>query len=194
MHTWYVALDLDRTLFDTDRFADRLARISAALLGVSYVSFVAGMEQYKVGQASGLQYYDYFAHMAAMGKPVEGKVYDAIVRDVQTTQNSYLYEEVAEVLEILQHKKLRVFILTFGEPRYQKLKYDISPLLHTLPCHITLQDKSEWLANHYKAPGQGVLVDDKNTYDTLPPNWHLCHIQREKGEYLDTARILQRLH
>ena len=193
MHIRYIALDLDRTLFDTDRFADQLARISAALLGVSYESFVEGMEQHKVGQASGLQYYDYFAHMAAMHTSVDGAVYDGIASGIQTAQTSYLYEEVAGVLGALQNKQLEVFILTFGEPRYQQLKYLVSPQLHSLQCHITLQDKSDWLATHYAAPSRGVLVDDKNLYNKLPPNWRLCHIQREKGENLDAARILEYL-
>lgn len=191
MHTRYIALDLDRTLFDTDRFADQLACISAVLLGVSYESFVEGMEQHKVGQAGGLQYYDYFAHMAAMGLPVEGEVYDSIVRGVQAAQISYLYEEVAGVLGVLQNKQLEVFILTFGEPCYQQLKYLVSPQLHSLQCHITLQDKSDWLAAHYAASSRGVLVDDKNLYKKLPPNWRSCHVQREKGEHLDAARILE---
>ncbi len=184
MQTRIVALDLDRTLFDTELFANTLAELSAQLIGISPVIFKDEMIHYKVGQDDGLQYYDYFGHMASHTMQIHGTIRTQLVDALRKANDSYVYEDAVLFLEKLHSQHVQSFILSYGEERYQRLKYEVSPELHSLEVYVTLQDKAEWLATNYALPNTGVLVDDKDAYGTLPSNWKLCLLQRDAGEIL----------
>lgn len=180
-----LALDLDRTLFNTDLFVDVLVDISAKLLGAANNEFQKEMMLF-TKYSSGLSFYDYFAHLENHKLAYTPELLHDLLLALKDAANSYLYSDVKLFLEDVNSlSAIEPFILSFGEIKYLKLKYDLCNELHQLALHTTLENKSTWLSNKYDKKVTGLLIDDKDDYGTLPPNWQLYLLRRDQGDKLD---------
>ena len=151
-------VDLDRTLFDTDRFVDWVWQVIA--------------KEYKIDteyerQRAELFYsyyedwydYQFFDHIASISTIDSSQ--DEFERRVRSHQrDNFLFTDALETLSLYDE------IITFGNQPYQRFKLSMCPELHAIPATIITEMKANYIKHHYRAPV--VLIDDKNLSDELP--------------------------
>lgn len=172
----YAALDLDRTLFNTDAFSGDLRRVCATIVGVNYDDFCKDTTGYKYVSREGLSHYDLFAQLHMYGAVYSPKLVAAIKNGILALQKSYIYKDVSAFITKLQQNDYEIFILSYGETRYQTLKVQISPELQNLQVVVVQEPKSKYLSA-YKGR-QGILFDDVEQ-ESLPGGWHSELIDRQ---------------
>lgn len=163
-----LVLDFDRTLFNTDEYFTWVVDLLESDFGVPRVVALRDFPKYKHVNFN-LQYYDFFAHIGAMGLDLD-QVEQTIIRKLQ---GRGLYSDVAGILAGLPDS-LECIVLTYGDPRHQRLKYTVSGL--QLPMHISPGQKGEWLQKHY-GDKRGLMVDDRIIYD-LPSEFAYEQVDR----------------
>ena len=155
-------LDLDRTLFRTERVYEIIAKI--AELYPEKPSLVDGYE---------LRHNHYVYPFAAEGDTRTyshdlswwlrdhgldpGSVYGRLLES-ELTDGRFEYKDVAELVGQLKSRG-EVKILTFGVDEYQRFKAALCPSLEGVEVITTLKSKTEYL-NRYGRDGDW-MVDDK---------------------------------
>lgn len=160
-----VYLDLDRTLYDTDRGGQMIwQELGRAYPHIDAVSEHASQQKYYVYQDDGDAYaYDFGAHMDALGL-VRDEVY-AMLRGSDLADERLEYDGVSELVTWIQARG-KVRVLTYGTDDYQRLKAALCPSLVDVEIITTRGDKAEYLADK----GDVWLVDDRPLGDMLPSN------------------------
>lgn len=161
-------LDLDRTLLDTDRFTDLVARQVFTLTGTRH-----NPRHYHNGDGC-----NYEAFTAAMETP-PCLFEQAVRRAAKTSLLTLLYPDVWPLLSRpgrVADTSIDIAILTFGNTQYQKLKISSLPPLTPLPAHITQEPKRDYIARNFPNRA-GWLVDDKPNQN-LPDGWGEIHLDR----------------
>ncbi len=165
-------LDLDRTLFDTDRYTAALLGALAPQIGVSAEILIAEVPgQYVASSHGGGSYYDMIRHLQAYGAS-----FDDIKRCVAELPNDYLFPDAASLLNALRASRREAQLLTHGEHKAQSLKLAVCQPLGHMAAHITLQPKGLYIANKWPNSG-GMIVDDKDIAD-IPEGWTGVRINR----------------
>ncbi len=145
-------MDLDRTLFDTDKFvkviwdfAERYYGIDAAAeRGKAPDYFTYHNEMYD---------YRFFDHLrAATGKKYNKEQFVSAAKT--GLPGGYLYGDVTTaVIDLIDA------IITFGNQEYQMLKLALCPGLKNIDSHYLLEPKGPYIARTFKQPS--ILIDDK---------------------------------
>jgi FMN phosphatase YigB (HAD superfamily) len=159
-------LDLDRTLFNTDRFANDLIALLSKQFGIDAAAYRQEMGQYfdPVTEA-----YDFYRHATTATGASPGELNTAIQAGLPS--QSYVYEDVAPWLAHHQQAGMEIVVMTTGHRSFQQLKLDYSPELAKLPHIITPHNKGavlkQYLANTQSASelpltqyNRVILVDD----------------------------------
>lgn len=174
----FLAFDLDRVLFDTDAFSTDLGEISHELCNVSLDQFTADKARFRIVGKQGLRHYDFAAQVASYGASAV-ELYPRVLQRLGEFTNKYVYPDVSQVLQVCDADCDNVFILTYGDDMYQRLKLEVSPTLHDLKSRIVLEPKGEFI-NSTLPGSQGVLFDD-TVQEWLPAGWE--HILVERVQY-----------
>ena len=151
-----VACDFDRTLFDTDKYAQTFVEQLSHDFGLDAVKFTAEFAQY----SAGLEGYDLFAHTAAYGLSDK-----AVIQSLSTIDSlAYLYDDAIPFIGWLEAQKgLEAFVVTTGYTNFQTLKTSgLHQQFPQLPIHIIGLNKGQWLAEQWTQPNSppAILIDD----------------------------------
>lgn len=184
--TFYI--DLDRTLFHTDRIAElfpvleRLYPENTALR-----NGFASREQYfvfphvKDGDTK-TYYYDLARQLREAGLDLD-KTFDALRTELG--DGRFEYEGARELMRALRTYG-SVKILTYGEDVYQKFKASLCPSLRGLEVITTVKPKVEYL-NDCCVAGDWI-VDDK-IIDGLALGIRAVHIQHDRMKLADVHSL-----
>ncbi len=164
-------VDFDRTLFDTDRFTTACWQAITKKYKVDGQAELANVASHYT-EISGLKYYNFQSHIAAVLSVPPWKVTEAI-RPALKTQN-FVYDD-AKLLFRWQ-RKYPVRILTFGATWHQQYKLSFAPQFKDIPVDITLQPKGKFIAEKFKG-STGWLIDDKYN-GGLPDGFTEIHLVR----------------
>ncbi len=186
-------LDLDRTLFHTDRIADlfpvleRLYPENTALQ-----NGFASREKYfvfphlKDGDVK-TYYYDLARQLREAGLDLD-KAFTALHGELG--DGRFEYEGARELVEALQTRG-EVKVLTYGEDVYQKFKASLCPSLAGLEVITTVEPKVEYLNEHCAAGDW--IVDDK-IINGLAVGIRAVHIQHEQARPADAHSLREVQH
>jgi hypothetical protein len=155
---FHLYLDLDRTLFDTPEFMERIMTIMATQIGGSMTApnlLEEALSRYRI-LAAGQYTYQFFTHMAAYG--FDQVKLEAFLRE-QLQGDDFLYPDAHGLLDYVDEQKIPVTILTFGDTLYQCFKASLVDRLKNYERACVLIEKPQYLAEHADRPS--MLVDDK---------------------------------
>lgn len=188
MPTFY--LDLDRTLFRTERAHELLDVVQEAYPDNEEMqeghkkrpNFCVFPHQDEANAKT--YYYDFIAHLKAAGLN-HGEVFERIRPAL--SDGRFEYEGVAKLIRELQALG-EVAILTYGEDIYQRYKASLCPSLEGLPITTVLEPKAQFLNEH---AGTGDwMVDDKIIHG-LESGVRAIRIQHDSNDIPADARSLQ---
>jgi hypothetical protein len=187
----YAAIDLDRTVFDTDTFTDDIITDAASMAGVPREQFSEESKLYRFVNEDGLSHYDLFGQLSSYGCDNNRQVIDELGRRVRDRGNSYVYKDVGRFIVALQAIGYSPFLLTYGETAYQIFKARLCDELRALPTTVVLERKANYLQNMHNATG--VLFDDM-PQPKMPVGWVYENVDR--AAHLDDAllRLLPKLY
>ena len=197
-----VVIDLDRTLFDTDRFIHDIAVILETRFDVVNADrFISNVGDYYVQTGENLRTYDFFRHIESLGldaDEVETHLETVFFEEPEDTRNTYLYDDAPRFIEFLRSEANihDIKVLTYGEERMQKLKLRLAAtVLKDIECVIIQEPKGPYLAFLYSEGQKGIVVDDKYISD-LPEDFIQVQVNRnnktiEDDQYqsLDTITV-----
>lgn len=182
-------LDLDRTLFRTDKAAEIFAMIEQ-LYPDNYHArhgYAKRAEHYVYPQKSIGDETSYYHDVAQWLRDVGIDENEAFARLAVSdlADGRFEYPGVAELITQLQHYG-EVKILTYGEDTYQRFKARLCPSLKGIEVVTTTQQKSVYLNAHGR-PGDWI-VDDKVIEGINPLTHTVCVVQER--EVADTLHSL----
>lgn len=178
-----IIIDMDKVVFKTNQFISDISKVIEEKFNIDQELFNSQVPTFYEKGEGNLQLYNFFNHIKKLGlKPddVESAILDAF------SDKDYSYPDVQQFLDFLQTKSNNITLLTYGETRFQTLKYSCAPTLHKLNYVDTLQPKTEYIKNNYPN-GQGMIIDDK-IIDNLPPNFKQIWLTRP-GAYKSGAGL-----
>lgn len=167
-----VLLDLDRMLFNTDRFGRDLSGVLQARFKVLADEYLRTYPSYYVYSGE-LRYNDFFRHMRDL-KLDPDTVEQAVLTDL--SDNDYLYEDVPDFLHSTCVAGADVMVLTHGERRFQHLKFRLCRPLRHIMCQDVLTHKREFIARQF-AGRHGLLLDDQPIGE-LTPGFRAVRVSR----------------
>ena len=150
-----IYLDLDRTLLDTDMFTTAVFSAVDSLYQIPSEQLHAEIPDYYIYHGQ-LRYYDFFAHMTALG--LDPQQVEADVR-AYLSGGDFLFPDAHDLVKFLADTDIEVSIVSFGPANYQEFKYSLLEPLHELPFATIMDDKADYLAA--QEPKESLLVDDK---------------------------------
>ena len=171
-----LVLDLDYTLFDTDRFVQDLAVLVAGEVGIAAGDYLLQIPDYYEHSGEHLAHYQFSRHLGALGlheQFLERKITPAL------TGRDYTYTDVDVSVRAFLRDGYDVRILTYGEQRYQQLKLRCAGIAGQLAADIILESKGAYIARRF-AGRAGAIVDDKQITD-LPAGVQAVYIDRTGG-------------
>lgn len=172
-----VVIDLDKTLFPTWKFIDELARELETTLDIDGEWFRWHVHDSHTPGVDGLRYYDFFAQLEALG--LSGDEVEAHVLKYMSGKD-YVYEDVPAFLSFLRQdvRPDNIILLTYGERRFQKLKFNCASSLKELDFVATLEPKRNYFYANLKED-RGIVIDDK-VISGLPDNFSQFKLTRNK--------------
>lgn len=167
-------LDLDNTLFETSKFWQVFVYSLSKAAHVN-VEQVDDREKFTKGKDK-MRYTDY-GGMLRQFKVSHAQVEDAL--KYECSGIDFLFPDAHILLNRISDvgHMADVSILTFGEPRFQKLKFDVVPELQEFPIYIVRELKYRHIAKNL-AHRFGILIDDKPD-QMLPDGWLEVHLDRK---------------
>lgn len=162
-----VFLDLDRTLFDTDKTVE-LWDEWAKHYNITPEVCVADRERFFVWK-EGVYTHDLSAQLRSYGIDPE-EAYSHIINSPLSDGRFEL--PYANELVLWLKDEADVAVLTYGPDDYQRLKAALCPSLQGISVITTLEHKSKVLVD----VGECWLVDDKDLGKNHPKNVHLVQV------------------
>jgi hypothetical protein len=167
-----VYLDLDRTLFDTDKYITHCATMLINHLGVDSIEFLSETKKFSLIFDEKTYHYLMFRHCRNYGlNPIIAREF---LLDTITPQ-MFMYADAIEFVENFPDRS-KLEIVTFGVEEEQGFKIETCPVLGSLVRHVSLRPKAEVLAR-ISAGQKCVIIDDKLIPD-LPEGISQIHITR----------------
>lgn len=152
----HIYVDLDRTLFDTDRAGLALKVAAQELYGLDAQQLAREESRFYV-HVGNQYFYRFFDHLAA--RDVEPAKAAGELLEVLKGQD-FLYPDAHEFVAHLRLNGYNSSILSFGDPAYQGFKYRLAPALANLPFICVDTPKGEYVRKHGQA--DSVIIDDKH--------------------------------
>ena len=167
-----VYLDLDRTLFDTEKTGEIWQVVGRLYPQVDTEQSYRQREQY-YGMVGDLYFYDMSAQLRDFGLDPE-TVY-AELQKTELADGRFEFSGCRELIETLgKHAEVQVF--TFGMDDFQRFKASLCPSLRGLQVITTLRAKAEVLDD---TETECWLVDDKPIGDELPSSVSFVQVALE---------------
>jgi hypothetical protein len=163
-----VIIDMDKTLVPSWKFMSDVAQALSEGFGIDKKRFYDDVNALHIVGNDNLRHYDFFTHIRKLGLDAdETETY--IVQYLK--ERDYVYDDVPHFLNFILSEVKPDFaaILTYGEHRFQHLKYKCAPTLSNLVCIDILEPKGRYIKNHF-ANYRGVIIDDK-PIAALPRNF-----------------------
>lgn len=168
-----VIIDMDKVVFKTNQFIDDVAKIIDQHFNISQELFTSQIPNfYKAGEGN-LRLYDFFEHINELNLNPD-LVESTIINSFKG--KDYSYPDVSNFLDFLNTKTDDITLLTYGDTRFQQLKYTCAPTLHHLYYVDTLLPKTKYISDYHKT-GQGIIIDDKIIHN-LPVNFKQIWLTR----------------
>ncbi|MBC7512055.1 hypothetical protein H7142_00125 [Candidatus Saccharibacteria bacterium] len=146
-------IDLDRTLFDTDKFIVAIWDFAEVYYGISADKERARASNY-YDHYGDMYDYKFFDHLQA----VAGSGYsrsEFIAAAAAKLSGNFLYDDATiEVIDLIDA------IVTFGNRDYQTFKLLLCPQLASIERHFLLEPKGQYIRRIFAQPT--LLVDDKH--------------------------------
>lgn len=164
--TFYV--DLDRTLFRTEKVADIFAEVARLYPDNEHVhkGYETRSNHYvyaQEGDDSSLYHHDFVQWLRDIGLDADS-VFQRLAGSV-LADGRFEYKDVDRLIGVLQ-KRGTVKILTYGEDRYQRFKALLCPSLRDVEVVTTLASKEQYLNKHAKDGDW--IIDDKEISGLRP--------------------------
>lgn len=171
-----VVIDMDKTVVPTWEFMSDVAQALEAGFNVDQRQFYEQIDGRHIMGHDNLRHYDFFEHIRSLGFD-DDEVEDYILQAFNG--RDYVYDDVPQFLDFLSSevKPDLVTLLTYGEHRFQHLKYKCAPTLGRLACVDILQPKGPYIEEHF-ANYRGVIIDDKPVAN-LPGNFKGVLLERD---------------
>lgn len=188
MTTFY--LDLDRTLFRTEKVDELFAAIAGFYPDTSQVSdaYEQRQQYYVVPFATDgdtrTYYHDTVAQLEAMG--IDAAEAFASIQPL-LGDGRFEYDGLPAFISLLR-KRGEVKVLTFGEDRYQRAKAALCPSLANVEVITILVPKAQWLNTHASA---GDWIVDDRILEGLLPGIHALHIQHDTSSVADIHSLTE---
>ena len=166
---------MDKVMFQTKPFISDVSSLIEEKFSIDPQLFNSQIPDFYKNGTGNLRHYGFFDHIKNLGlqsDEVEATIVDGFkARD-------YTYPDVSQLLEFLDviNEIGDITLLTYGEARFQRLKFNCAPTLHKMNYIDTLQPKTEYLNSHY-SNSPGIIIDDK-IIDNLPPNFKQIWLTR----------------
>jgi len=162
-------MDLDRTLFDTRLFFERIWSYAAGLYGLDAETEMKRSKQFydMYGESYDYRFFDHLRAAVGPGFDQEDFARGAAGK----LSGQFLYEDVTDELVGMIHA-----ILTFGNQEYQTFKLSFCPELSGIRSHIVLEPKGEYIAKNFAKAT--LLVDDKDLSDEIVAPARFVRIDR----------------
>jgi FMN phosphatase YigB (HAD superfamily) len=154
-------LDLDRTLFDTDRAKPIIYEAIQEAYDIDADALRFDRRRHYVyPSGDDTYYYPLFAHLhkdhAIDPDEAAGKLGDAL------EGHDFLFEDAHLFLDELDAAEAPASILTFGDDAYQEFKVSLCPRLSDYDVTVTRESKGLHIATTTEAPS--VMIDDKRIH------------------------------
>lgn len=172
-----VAVDLDRTLFDTDYFFDDLSAHAASIVGVTKQTFIDDSANFHKTLYPNLTNYDLLYQLSSYGFYEHNLFICSLTEKLKNQGHQYLYADVGRFLMQLKDMKQDTMILSYGVEQYQRLKISLCPELELLRAVIVLEPKYVYL-QRLAIAHDGVLFDDV-VQEFMPTNWRHILVDRK---------------
>lgn len=171
-----VIIDMDKTVVPTWEFMSDVAQALQAGFSVDQGQFYGQIDGRHITGHDNLRHYDFFEHVCSLGLDGD-EVEDYILQAF--SGRDYVYDDVPQFLDFLlsEVRPDMATILTYGEHRFQHLKYKCAPSLGRLGCVDILQPKGSYIEEHF-ANYRGVIIDDKPVAG-LPGNFKGVLLERD---------------
>lgn len=171
-----VIIDMDKTVLPTWQFVADVAQTLEAKFGVDRQLFYDQVDGLHIQSVNNLRHYDFFAHIRDLGlnaDEVETHILSAF------GDRDYVYDDVPRFLNFLttEVKPNPAILLTYGETRFQHLKYKCAPTLGSLSCLDILEPKGPYISRYFPET-RGLVIDDK-TIDGLPARFTHVWLTRD---------------
>jgi hypothetical protein len=172
-----VIVDMDKMTFPSGQFMTDVSQALETGFGVDGRSFSDQVPGLHIPGPGPSRHYDFFAHVESLGlnaDEVEAYILSAF------DGRDYVYPDVPAFMRFLETEVQpdNSTLLTYGETRFQRLKYDCAPTLGGLAFVDTLLPKGPYITEHF--PGyHGVMIDDK-IVDGLPVGFKHVWVSRER--------------
>ena len=184
-------LDLDYTLFNTDRFVQDLAQLVAPAAGIAAPVYRQQIPDYYEHNGMHLAHYRFSQHLGALG--LNKGFLEEKITPVMTGRD-YTYPDVDASVRAFIRDGYDVRVLTYGEQSYQQLKLRCAGIAGQLAADIILEGKGLYIGRRF--PGRaGAIIDDKQITD-LPAGVRAIYIDRTgttAGRSRDLHEARQRL-
>lgn len=180
--SYNLVVDLDRTLFDTNRFTHDVAETLEAAFHINARHFIHDIPNHYLQTGANLRTYDLFAHTAHLALDADA-VEHCLLSTLParaTPPSGYMYPDAPGFISFLQAapEVQNLSILTYGDTRTQRIKFTLSQaVLGAIPSVITQSPKDVYLRTQHES-GRGIIIDDKHI-ENLPPNFTHIFIDRE---------------
>lgn len=168
-----VIIDMDKVVFKTSQFIIDIAKLIEQKFNINQKTFMEQVPDYYKSGIGNLRLYDFFEHIEKLGLNsdlVESTILDGF------KESDYSYSDVPDFLNFLYEKTHKITLLTYGETRFQKLKFNCAPSLHKLHYVDTIFPKTKYIHDYHQT-GQGIIIDDK-IIDNLPANFKQIWLTR----------------
>ena len=172
-----VAIDLDRTLFDTDSFFEDLSEHAANIVGVTKQTFIDNSANFYKTLYPNLTNYNLLDQLSSYGFYEHDLIIGGLTEKLKNQARQYLYADVGRFLMQLKDMKLDAIVLSYGVEQYQRLKIALCPELESLNAVIVLEPKYVYLQQLAK-DRDGVLFDDV-AQESMPANWRHILVDRK---------------
>lgn len=166
-------MDLDRTLFDTDRFIEGVWSYAGELYGLDIEAERLRAKQFydMYGNSYDYRFFDHLRDCVGADFDQEDFVRGA----KRALSGQFLYADVTpQVIDIIHA------ILTFGNTQYQMFKLSLCPELEGIDYHIVLEPKGAYISRTFPVPT--LLVDDKDLKGECVPPAYALRIDRSLEE------------
>lgn len=185
-----VILDMDKTVFPTWEFLSDVAQVLHEEFHIDKEQFYDSIDGRHVMGADNLRHYDFFAHIYNLG--LDGDEVEKCILHA-FRERDYVYDDVPQFINFLLSKvtPTAVMLLTYGEQRFQQLKYKCAPTLSNLACVDTLEPKNQYIKKHF-AHHHGIIIDDKLIND-LPVSFKGVLLKRDANNASDGYSSLSQI-
>lgn len=171
-----VIIDMDKTVVPTWEFMSDVTQALETGFGVDQREFYEQIDGRHITEHENLRHYDFFEHVRGLG--LDGDEVEKYILQALSGRD-YVYDDVPQFLSFLlsEIRPDLAMILTYGEHRFQQLKYKCAPTLARLACVDILQPKGTYIEEHF-AGYHGVIIDDKPIAN-LPESFKGVLLERE---------------